>query len=106
MKYNFLFLYLKKKIKAPPKGVTLPFRPKSLYNPLLIASSAAFAAAAAQQQQTTQNFAATLFQQKTQQQQQQAAAIALAAAQIQQQFNPTALSLFSNNSNFQEVFIY
>uniref|UniRef100_A0A9J2Q3R8 K Homology domain-containing protein n=1 Tax=Ascaris lumbricoides TaxID=6252 RepID=A0A9J2Q3R8_ASCLU len=35
-------------LEAPPKGTTLPYRPKPTFNPLLLASSAA--AAAAQQQ--------------------------------------------------------
>ncbi|EPB73842.1 hypothetical protein ANCCEY_07061 [Ancylostoma ceylanicum] len=35
---------------APPKGATLPYRPKPTFNSLLVASSAAAAAAAQQQQ--------------------------------------------------------
>jgi predicted RNA-binding protein YlqC (UPF0109 family) len=57
-------------LEAPPKGATLPFRPKPSYNPLLIASSAAAAAAA--QQQATQGIAALIQQQQQMQQQVQA----------------------------------
>ncbi|VDO86840.1 unnamed protein product [Heligmosomoides polygyrus] len=38
------------RFKAPPKGATLPYRPKPTFNSLLVASSAAAAAAAQQQQ--------------------------------------------------------
>jgi hypothetical protein len=38
-------------IQAPPKGATIPYRPKPSFNPLLLASSAAAAAAAAAAQQ-------------------------------------------------------
>uniref|UniRef100_A0A915D0S1 K Homology domain-containing protein n=1 Tax=Ditylenchus dipsaci TaxID=166011 RepID=A0A915D0S1_9BILA len=48
-------------LEAPPKGATLPFRPKPSYNPLMVASSAAAAAAA--QQQASQHIAAALLQQ-------------------------------------------
>ncbi|KAI6187689.1 Poly(RC)-binding protein 3 [Aphelenchoides besseyi] len=41
--------------EAPPKGSTLPFRPKPTYNPMLIANSAGLAAAAAQQNQQLLN---------------------------------------------------
>ncbi|EYB85107.1 hypothetical protein Y032_0304g1917 [Ancylostoma ceylanicum] len=37
-------------LEAPPKGATLPYRPKPTFNSLLVASSAAAAAAAQQQQ--------------------------------------------------------
>ncbi|CAD5220057.1 unnamed protein product [Bursaphelenchus xylophilus] len=50
--------------EAPPKGATLPYRPKPTYNPMLVASSAAAAAAA--QQQATQHIA-TMIQQQQQQ---------------------------------------
>ncbi|KAI6225334.1 hypothetical protein M3Y99_01355000 [Aphelenchoides fujianensis] len=53
--------------EAPPKGSTLPFRPKPSYNPMLIASSAAAAAAAQQQSQQLLN---NILQQQQQQQQQ------------------------------------
>jgi poly(rC)-binding protein 2/3/4 len=36
--------------EAPPKGATLPFRPKPNYNPMLIANSVAASVAAQQQQ--------------------------------------------------------
>ncbi|KAH7724450.1 CRE-PES-4 protein [Aphelenchoides avenae] len=58
--------------EAPPKGATLPYRPKPSYNPLLIASSAAAAAAA--QQQAQQSIASLLQQQQLQQLQQVAQA--------------------------------
>ncbi|PIO69003.1 hypothetical protein TELCIR_09191 [Teladorsagia circumcincta] len=48
--------------KAPPKGTTLPYRPKPTFNSLLVASSAA-AAAAAQQQQLAALLQPALFQQ-------------------------------------------
>ncbi|ETN71455.1 hypothetical protein NECAME_14216 [Necator americanus] len=38
------------RLTAPPKGATLPYRPKPTFNSLLVASSAAAAAAAQQQQ--------------------------------------------------------
>uniref|UniRef100_A0A914W341 K Homology domain-containing protein n=1 Tax=Plectus sambesii TaxID=2011161 RepID=A0A914W341_9BILA len=38
-------------LEAPPKGATIPYRPKPSFNPLLLASSAAAAAAAAAAQQ-------------------------------------------------------
>lgn len=40
--------------EAPPKGATLPFRPKPAYNPTVLATSVANAAALAAQQQQTQ----------------------------------------------------
>jgi hypothetical protein len=40
--------------EAPPKGATLPFRPKPAYNPSILANSVANAAALAAQQQHTQ----------------------------------------------------
>jgi len=46
-------------LEAPPKGATLPYRPKPSFNPLLLASSAAAAAAA--QQQAVAAAAATAF---------------------------------------------
>ncbi|CAD5213939.1 unnamed protein product [Bursaphelenchus okinawaensis] len=50
--------------EAPPKGATLPYRPKPTYNPMLVASSAAAAAAA--QQQATQHITSILQQQQQQ----------------------------------------
>lgn len=38
-------------LESPPKGATIPYRPKPSFNPLLLASSAAAAAAAAASQQ-------------------------------------------------------
>nr|CDJ81732.1 K Homology domain containing protein [Haemonchus contortus]CDJ96237.1 K Homology domain containing protein [Haemonchus contortus] len=49
-------------LEAPPKGATLPYRPKPTFNSLLVASSAA-AAAAAQQQQLAALLQPALFQQ-------------------------------------------
>ncbi|CAI4232489.1 unnamed protein product [Auanema sp. JU1783] len=49
-------------LEAPPKGATLPFRPKPTFNPVLIASSAA-AVAAQQQQQLAALFQPTLLSQ-------------------------------------------
>ncbi|KJH52756.1 hypothetical protein DICVIV_00963 [Dictyocaulus viviparus] len=49
-------------LEAPPKGATLPYRPKPTFNSLLVASSAA-AAAAAQQQQLAALLQPGLFQQ-------------------------------------------
>ncbi|KAK5966682.1 KH domain-containing protein [Trichostrongylus colubriformis] len=49
-------------LEAPPKGTTLPYRPKPTFNSLLVASSAA-AAAAAQQQQLAALLQPALFQQ-------------------------------------------
>ncbi|KAI1729986.1 KH domain-containing protein [Ditylenchus destructor] len=56
-------------LEAPPKGATLPFRPKPSYNPLMVASSAAAAAAA--QQQASQHIVAAAFLQQQQQPQTQ-----------------------------------
>lgn len=49
-------------LEAPPKGATLPYRPKPTFNSLLVASSAA-AAAAAQQQQLAALLQPSLLQQ-------------------------------------------
>ncbi|TKR77750.1 hypothetical protein L596_018665 [Steinernema carpocapsae] len=59
-------------LEAPPKGATLPYKPKPNFDPLLIANSAAMAAA----QQHAIN---TLLQSQTLQQQQQSAAAAVYA---------------------------
>lgn len=42
-------------LESPPKGATIPYRPKPSINPLLLATSAAAAAAAAQQQMVQSN---------------------------------------------------
>ncbi|KAK6045172.1 hypothetical protein COOONC_17323 [Cooperia oncophora] len=59
---EFAMLNLVQYLQAPPKGTTLPYRPKPTFNSLLVASSAA-AAAAAQQQQLAALLQPALFQQ-------------------------------------------
>jgi hypothetical protein len=51
--------------EAPPKGSTLPFRPKPTYNPMLVANSVAAVAAAQQQSQLIQQIQAQQNQQTT-----------------------------------------
>lgn len=51
--------------EAPPKGATLPFRPKPTYNPMLIANSVAALAASQQQTQLLQQIQAQQTQQTT-----------------------------------------
>lgn len=51
--------------EAPPKGSTLPFRPKPNYNPMLVANSVAAVAAAQQQNQLLQQIQAQQQSQQT-----------------------------------------